>query len=196
VQPNSLFEESACEKCECHGNEYKCEDTCSVEEVTTLSPTSPSPSDCLVCPNVSMSGCTTCNAGLFWNGTTCVARDECPCVVDDLKYAVGSRFLLKDCSDCICRKGGVPQCQAFACQHCENPEYQNEHTSDCNCICKPCPQGFRICPTSRICIREEQWCDGIEDCADDEKDCIEPPPPGMNVNRKNCYLCYSLCIDC
>jgi hypothetical protein len=112
-----------------------------------------------------------------------------PCVVDDLKYAIGSRFLLKDCSDCICRKGGVPQCQAFACQHCENPEYQNDHTSDCNCICKPCPQGFRICTTSRICIREEKWCDGIEDCDEDEKDCIEPPPPGIKLNSENGYLC-------
>lgn len=153
-----------------------------LEEVPPPSPASALPPGCAACPDVykeEASECTTCPAGLFSDGTTCVAKDDCPCVVDDQKYAVGSRFLLKDCSDCICRKGGVSQCQAFACPPCKNPNHQNEQTSKCKCICKPCPQGFRICPTSRVCVREEQWCDGIEHCADDEIDCKKPPKPGM-----------------
>lgn len=41
----------------------------------------------------------------------------------------------------------------------------------CNCVCKPCPTGTRHCPTSDICIDENLWCNGIQDCPDDEKDC-------------------------
>lgn len=171
-----MTQEEPCKKCECHENEYKCDEKCPGEEITT-------PSPCRTCPNVSQSfNCTTCTTGLFWDGEICVARDNCPCVVNDLKYAVGSRFLMKDCSDCICRKGGEPNCRAFACPPCEKPDYQNERTGNCECVCKPCPRGFRICPTSRICIEEVKWCDGIKDCADDEKDCIVPPPPGLTFN--------------
>ena len=38
--------------------------------------------------------------------------------------------------------------------------------------------GTRICPTSRTCLEEDKWCDGVKQCPDDEGDeCIETPPP-------------------
>lgn len=43
----------------------------------------------------------------------------------------------------------------------------------CNCVCKPCPNGTLHCPTSDVCIDEDLWCNGVQDCPDDEKDCLQ-----------------------
>lgn len=51
-------------------------------------------------------------------------------------------------------------------------------------MCKPCSIGTVFCPTSNVCINTTQWCDGVEDCPDDEINCsttvtttVTPPPP-------------------
>lgn len=41
----------------------------------------------------------------------------------------------------------------------------------CECLCEECPPGTRICPTSEICLDLNKWCDGLQDCPDDERDC-------------------------
>lgn len=50
-------------------------------------------------------------------------------------------------------------------------------TATCGCVCKPCPEGKRLCPTSDICIDEAMWCNGVQDCPDDEKGCPTTVPP-------------------
>lgn len=44
-------------------------------------------------------------------------------------------------------------------------------SESCECLCTECPTGSRICPTSHTCLDIEKWCDGLEDCPDDERDC-------------------------
>lgn len=46
-------------------------------------------------------------------------------------------------------------------------------TELCSCVCKPCPFGTRHCPTSNICLNETLWCNGVQDCPDDEKNCTK-----------------------
>lgn len=45
-------------------------------------------------------------------------------------------------------------------------------TSTCECSCEPCPDGTKLCPTSELCLPLEKWCDGLQDCGDDERDCV------------------------
>lgn len=65
---------------------------------------------------------------------------------------------------------GVPECQSKLCNPCK-PGLQSVITELCGCTCKPCPPGMRLCPTSNICIREADWCNGVKDCPDDETGC-------------------------
>lgn len=44
-------------------------------------------------------------------------------------------------------------------------------TATCVCLCEPCPKNQILCPTSGVCIPETAWCDGIQDCPDDELQC-------------------------
>lgn len=44
--------------------------------------------------------------------------------------------------------------------------------SSCKCECKPCENGTRLCPTSNVCLNESFWCNGIQDCPDDEINCL------------------------
>ncbi|KAH9629265.1 hypothetical protein HF086_008347 [Spodoptera exigua] len=48
--------------------------------------------------------------------------------------------------------------------------------STCECSCEPCPPGTKICPTSKLCLPLDKWCDGLQDCPDDEKDCTTTTP--------------------
>lgn len=52
-------------------------------------------------------------------------------------------------------------------------------SATCGCVCKPCPVGQILCPTSQICLNSSSWCNGIVECPDDEINCekvttIEP----------------------
>lgn len=41
----------------------------------------------------------------------------------------------------------------------------------CDCQCQPCKNGTKLCPTSNVCLDKYLWCNGIQDCPDDEIDC-------------------------
>lgn len=43
--------------------------------------------------------------------------------------------------------------------------------SSCSCKCEPCSNGTKLCPTSNVCLNETLWCNGIQDCPDDEINC-------------------------
>lgn len=65
---------------------------------------------------------------------------------------------------------------------------RNILTSTCGCICVPCGEGTRLCPTNNICIDNKDWCNGVKDCADDETDCtttvittLPPPTTGVSI---------------
>lgn len=85
-------------------------------------------------------------------------------------YNVGTKYEMDDCSECICIMGGVPQCKPQKCPPCKTG-LRPVKTASCTCLCEPCPEGTVICQSSGACIDEDKWCDGFEDCADDEISC-------------------------
>ncbi|XP_071447163.1 hemocytin-like [Hetaerina americana] len=148
--------------------------------VTTVMPevTTTPPAECKPCPNLPsevLSECLPCSEGLLWDGTACVRRSECQCYIGHIPYAVGTIYKTEDCQQCTCMVGGNPSCHEEKCPKCELG-LRSELTPQCGCVCKPCPIGTKICPTSGVCIEEELWCNGIEDCPDDERNCAVPIP--------------------
>ncbi|XP_045445614.1 hemocytin-like [Melitaea cinxia] len=132
------------------------------------------PESCPMCPGVPHAECF-CATGLHYDGENCVPRDQCPCVVGFITYPVGSTYRGDDCDECVCKLGGVADCK---------PAKKCECASDlvpilkpsCECVCEPCTNGTKICPTSKLCLPLEKWCDGILDCPDDELDCTTVAP--------------------
>ena len=62
------------------------------------------------------------------------------------------------------------QCIPKECSECS--ESQSFHVNqNCECICKDCNNGEKLCPTTGKCLQESLWCDGIDHCSDDERDC-------------------------
>lgn len=88
-----------------------------------------------------------------------------------IRYAVGSIYESEDCQQCSCTLGGIPSCIPKKCDPCPEPDMQVVVTELCGCVCKPCPYGERYCPTSNVCLNETLWCNGVQDCPDDEKNC-------------------------
>lgn len=132
--------------------------------------------ECNVCDGISQTlnneDCR-CKDPYWWDGENCVPRQECPCVVGHVPYAVGSMYETEDCQECMCILGGTSACQTKKCGPCHEPGLQSIVGKLCACMCKPCPQGTKYCPTSNVCVNETAWCDGVQDCPDDEKDCPE-----------------------
>lgn len=92
-------------------------------------------------------------------------------IIDCIRYAVGSIYKSEDCQQCSCTLGGIPFCIPKKCDPCSEPDMQVVVTELCGCICKPCPYGERYCPTSNVCLNETLWCNGVQDCPDDERNC-------------------------
>ena len=87
-----------------------------------------------------------------------------------LRYNQGQLFENEYCNECFCLGKNNYQCVAKECPECESSQYyQINH--NCNCICKNCNHGEKFCPSSKMCLEEKFWCDGIDHCSDDEKDC-------------------------
>jgi hypothetical protein len=147
----------------------------------------PAPSECNSCPgwhneeSVTAELCQ-CPHSKFWNGEACVNRTECPCYVGYIAYSVGMLYDSQDCKECVCKIGGIPSCKEKICPHCEQ-HLQRVLTPSCGCICKPCPPGTVLCPTSNICINATSWCDGLEDCPDDERECTTPSVPSAATTQ-------------
>ncbi|XP_014469310.1 PREDICTED: hemocytin isoform X2 [Dinoponera quadriceps] len=138
--------------------------------------TSPSPVErrCNVCDGIEQTvndeDCR-CKESWWWDGESCVPEQECPCVVGHVPYAVGSVYKTEDCQECVCALGGNAACMPKKCEPCEEPGLQSVVSELCTCLCKPCPTGTTHCPTSDVCINETAWCDGVQDCPDDEVKC-------------------------
>ncbi|KAF5285691.1 hypothetical protein FQR65_LT13076 [Abscondita terminalis] len=122
-------------------------------------------------PELELEACH-CLKNKLWNGVSCVSRAECPCLVGDIPYAVGAVFEKEDCSKCVCKLGGIEHCTPNFCNPCEKG-LRSVVNSKCQCTCRPCPDGTILCPTSNICIKKEDWCNGVKDCPDDEVGCVE-----------------------
>ena len=144
---------------------------------------------CGVCPEVEMpltndvNPTCKCKSPLFWTGTSCVTQQQCPCMVGYMQYEVGAHYETEECKECICMVGGSPKCKDKQCPKCA-PGLRPIKDKTCKCVCEECPVGQRICPTSGQCIPADLWCNGIEDCSDDEVDCpVFKPPTKPTINE-------------
>ncbi|VVD02631.1 unnamed protein product [Leptidea sinapis] len=118
---------------------------------------------CELCPGVPTTSSCKCGPTLYYDGENCVTRDQCP-------YTVGSMFRGDNCDECICKLGGITDCRPVTQCVCK-PDLVPKLSPSCECLCEPCSNGTKICPTSKLCLPTEKWCDGLQDCPDDERDC-------------------------
>jgi von Willebrand factor len=154
-----------------------------IDELDIITPIS-----CVTCDGAIVSlfmiaqGVCPCSHPMYWSGSDCVAKTECPCIIDHVPYQVGETFSTDKCEECICQIGGLSQCQPKNCPPCPKGQRRKE-PGTCNCKCEKCPPETIICPTSGECIPEELWCDGIVHCPDDERNCLVTEEPYVKVER-------------
>ncbi|XP_037934058.1 hemocytin isoform X2 [Teleopsis dalmanni] len=132
-----------------------------------------------------------CKDGLFWDGSICVNQNLCPCVENYITYPIGSKFENKVCEECVCLLGGHANCKSKKCPPCEK-NLRPIMGTGCFCKCEPCPKYQKLCPSSGDCIPELLWCNGVQDCADDEDDtCTKkiPPTDGTQKNETVVITC-------
>ncbi|XP_049862899.1 hemocytin [Schistocerca gregaria] len=149
-------------------------------------PPPPPPPPCPSCPGLPVelqedtSACDCHRANTLWNGEMCVNRSQCPCFVGHIPYATGKIYDTEKCETCVCKLNGVPECKTKTCSGCPEGLRGVLIKGICECRCEPCPPATRLCPTSGACVHESVWCDGVEDCPDDEVACTfeeETEPP-------------------
>lgn len=145
------------------------------------------PSSCGVCRGVlpprpvDADSCV-CYPPLYWSGSECVPLTQCPCVEGHMAYEIGETYKTENCSDCVCKIGGVPDCKSKICPPCGNG-LRRESPQSCSCRCIKCPVETILCQSSGECIAETSWCDGIQDCPDDEINCLITEKPHIHMNR-------------
>ena len=133
---------------------------------TAQPPTTPLPKFCHPCPNIpeehlDVENCA-CPLTQSWNGTGCVHPSQCPCFDGHTKYPIGSIFQAHDsCSQCVCRLGGVNDCQKPTCPPCDAGLLSSmSEFPNCQCSCRPCHPGSRLCQSSNVCLNNSLWCNG------------------------------------
>ncbi|CAH2073181.1 unnamed protein product, partial [Iphiclides podalirius] len=155
---------------------------------TTIAPTptsSPNASEpsCELCPGIPPSTCNCSAPTRYFDGTGCVSRDQCPCVEGFITYGVGSAFRGTNCDECMCKLGGITDCKPVKECNCEPDLVPKLSPDTCECTCEPCPEGSRLCPSSKLCLPLERWCDGLQDCGDDERLCSTSASPRPAVTE-------------
>ncbi|XP_014235981.1 hemocytin [Trichogramma pretiosum] len=121
----------------------------------------------------------------YWDGKKCVEKAACPCNIPSGQSS---------CDSCTCEPGGFVECKPKECPYCslagQRPTLNPE---TCECDCNDCPKDHKICPTNGDCIRNDQWCDGIQDCPDDEDITCPPPDPPKNIPPPEFNECPKSC---
>ena len=163
-------------------------------------PPTPIPSHCKLCPNVpqdlmNVDSCA-CPPEKLWDGNQCVHPSQCSCYDGLVRYPVGTIRETDLCSVCVCKLGGVSECRAKTCPACAGDELLSVLSGPphCKCQCQPCAEGTRLCPSSNACINSTLWCNGVEDCPDDERDCAATTTTGEESGILNFFCCCFLVL--
>jgi hypothetical protein len=85
----------------------------------------PPPVECNACPNLpteKLEGCI-CGDALLWNGDSCVSRSECDCYVGHIPYVAGTVYETEECLKCVCKIGGMAECDLKTCPKCQNVSF-------------------------------------------------------------------------
>ena len=108
-----------------------------------------------------------------------------------LRVNKGQLFNNDLCEECFCLGGNKIDCIKRECTECGASQY-SQFNENCECICKDCHFGKKLCKSTNRCISVELWCDGIDHCGDDEKDCTvkmtteKPFPDRYSFSGKLC----------
>ncbi|XP_044191762.1 IgGFc-binding protein-like [Thunnus albacares] len=103
--------------CSANSHYQICSETCA----------SPCPglTDIITCPTTCAEGCA-CNEGYYFNGTNCVAQEECGCYYKGRTYKIGESVLSDNCQQrCSCTAFGEVQCEDFSCSATEYCQIKN-----------------------------------------------------------------------
>ncbi|XP_034748628.1 IgGFc-binding protein-like [Etheostoma cragini] len=77
------------------------------------------------CPTTCAEGCA-CNEGYYFNGTGCVALEDCSCYSNGYTYKIGESVLSDNCQQrCNCTTSGEFKCEHFSCSVTENCQLNN-----------------------------------------------------------------------
>ncbi|KAL2080288.1 hypothetical protein ACEWY4_024081 [Coilia grayii] len=77
------------------------------------------------CADVCAEGCT-CNTGFYFNGTGCVAKDDCSCYINGRTLKIGETIVSDDCSaKYVCPKSGVGKIEPMSCNADETCKVRN-----------------------------------------------------------------------
>lgn len=99
-----------------------------------------------------------------------------------MSYPVGETYRTENCAECLCQIGGIPQCTPKTCAACPRGQ-KRVFPGTCDCSCEKCPSETVLCQTSGECIPESSWCDGVQDCPDDEVNCLITEQPTITINK-------------
>ncbi|XP_077553611.1 uncharacterized protein LOC144168516 [Haemaphysalis longicornis] len=149
---------------------------------------------CPELPSSLQAFCPMCAEGMLCDGANCVAPSHCSCFQDGQLFQVNTVIRKSNCDLCSCTLYGHSKCTK---SRCSCPKGQRSFFDNkCQCKCAHCPFGQRLCPTSNECIDEYKWCNGVQDCPDDEQDCsaeAERPPamsPCLEPKKIDCPSGY------
>lgn len=151
------------------------------EEVDVVTPT-----PCGLCKGVlpppTLQGTCYCNPSFYWSGNECVPQHECPCVEGHQTFPVGEIYKTENCDECTCQLGGIPKCKSKQCPPCQKG-LRRIAPGTCDCKCEKCPPTTVLCQTNGQCVSESSWCDGVDDCPDDEINCGSKVTPVIHTNK-------------
>ncbi|XP_071356988.1 IgGFc-binding protein-like [Trachinotus anak] len=91
----------------------------------------PGLTDTITCPTTCAEGCA-CKDGYYFNGTGCVALEDCSCYHNGRTYKIGESVLSDSCQQrCNCTTSGEMQCEDFSCSTTEKCQELKNGTLSC-----------------------------------------------------------------
>ncbi|XP_055959260.1 hemocytin [Patella vulgata] len=122
-----------------------------------------------------------CKKGYYCDGSRCVTKSRCPCLIQGNIIPPGDLAQNSNCDTCQCMNGEV-RCLSKTCPDCGTAGSSRLNLSTCHCDCIHCrPDEFQC--SNGECITGSSRCDGIVDCYNDELDCANFTRPVITTTQ-------------
>merc|ERR1739838_801921 len=143
----------------------------------------------LTCPGVENEG-VNCQVNQLWDGRSCVAPEDCPCITEHNYYTCGSVWKENDgCTNCICI-GGFAKCTQEVCETTTCPAGYTTTVLPGEC-CPSCVPSDKTCEEGLKTIGE-CWEENCETCECTEAGTKCKPIECPQLNMPNCGDGYEL----